>query len=243
MSQYDYGDNGNGGRGDQAHGNANPYASPSRPPQYPHVGPAQPANYYQGGKTSMPVVALVLGIVGFFTGILVSVAALVVGVIGRKKAKKFNQPTGMATAGIILGVIGTIWNIVLLVLVLSLGLLVNVGQQNIQAGQAVDQASAAADLYYAAKGTYEGITAESLTAYGWEPDGKTTIQVMPSVDAPGDEICIEGVEDSGVSAHKVSVEGVAVKGADAGGTSMEWTYNGVTSSWTTGVCPNGFTPR
>jgi hypothetical protein len=64
----------------------------------------------------MAVAALVLGIIGTLStitvwgvwlGLPLSVVALVLGVLGRKQAVNQQQPTGVATAGLVLGIIGT----------------------------------------------------------------------------------------------------------------------------------------
>jgi hypothetical protein len=67
----------------------------------------------------MPVAALVLGIlgtlcslfgftfIGAIVGILFSLVALVLGILGRKQAQAQARPTGMATAGLVLGIVGT----------------------------------------------------------------------------------------------------------------------------------------
>lgn len=79
-----------------------------KPLSYP-----SPANQTQQTEmTPLPVISLILGIVSIFTGPLFALAAIIIGVIGRKKAKELGQGTGMATAGIVLGIIA----IVLLIL-------------------------------------------------------------------------------------------------------------------------------
>jgi hypothetical protein len=64
----------------------------------------------------MGVAALVLGIIGTLStitiwgvwlGLPLSVVALVLGVLGRKQAVNQQQPTGVATAGLVLGIVGT----------------------------------------------------------------------------------------------------------------------------------------
>jgi hypothetical protein len=63
----------------------------------------------------MAVAALVLGILGtlcslsvmgFLPGVLLSIVALVLGILGRKQAVNESRPTGMATAGMVLGIVG-----------------------------------------------------------------------------------------------------------------------------------------
>jgi hypothetical protein len=64
----------------------------------------------------MAVAALVLGIlgtlsslsvIGILPGVLLSVLALVLGILARKQAVNESRPTGMATAGLVLGIVGT----------------------------------------------------------------------------------------------------------------------------------------
>jgi hypothetical protein len=70
----------------------------------------------------LPVAALILGIVStalslsvvlFYVAIPVGLAAVVVGVLARKRAMATGQPTGTATAGVALGVVGVILGLVL----------------------------------------------------------------------------------------------------------------------------------
>lgn len=73
----------------------------------------------------MGVAALVLGIIGtlfslipglFFVGVFLSLIALVLGIFGRKGAADNGQPTGTATAGLVLGVIGLVLGVAMWVL-------------------------------------------------------------------------------------------------------------------------------
>jgi hypothetical protein len=71
------------------------------------------------------VAALVLGIigvlfslfpgVGYFIGIPLSLIALILGVLGRKKAAAAQQPTGAATGGMVTGIIGLVFGILMFV--------------------------------------------------------------------------------------------------------------------------------
>lgn len=63
----------------------------------------------------MGVAALVLGIIGtlfsiipglFWIGVPLALVALILGIVGRKAAVTSNQPTGSATAGMVLGIVG-----------------------------------------------------------------------------------------------------------------------------------------
>lgn len=64
----------------------------------------------------MPVAALVLGIIGtllswhpflMLLGAPMAILAIILGIMGRKQLAAQNQPTGMATAGMVLGIVGT----------------------------------------------------------------------------------------------------------------------------------------
>lgn len=75
----------------------------SQIPQQYVVYPVQEAPKKSGG--AFPVLSLIFGIIGLsmdYLGILIAPAALIFGIIGRKKSK-----SGMALAGIILGSVGT----------------------------------------------------------------------------------------------------------------------------------------
>jgi hypothetical protein len=63
------------------------------------------------------VAALVLGIIGtlialfpfaFPVGMALALVGLILGIVGRKKAVEAGQPTGTATAGLVLGVVGLV---------------------------------------------------------------------------------------------------------------------------------------
>jgi hypothetical protein len=73
---------------------------------------------------NVPVASLVLGILGllcmFFAvvggsllGVLLGLAATILGILGRKGARANNQPTGVATAGMVIGVISLGLNIII----------------------------------------------------------------------------------------------------------------------------------
>src|SRR6266576_2592202 len=64
----------------------------------------------------MPVAALVLGIIGtllcwhpmlVLVGLPTALVAMVLGIMARKQLAAQGQPTGMATAGMVLGIVGT----------------------------------------------------------------------------------------------------------------------------------------
>ncbi len=84
----------------------------------------------QNPGKGMMVAALVLGIwsiVGLcipylgVTAPIGGIIAIILGVIGRKKAKNASQPTGMGTAGLILGIVGLAIFITLVIIVVAIG--------------------------------------------------------------------------------------------------------------------------
>jgi hypothetical protein len=77
------------------------------------------------------VAALVLGIIGtlfalipglFWIAIPIALIGLILGVVGRKAAVSNNQPSGVATAGLVLGIIGLVIGVAMWVLC---GIMVN----------------------------------------------------------------------------------------------------------------------
>jgi hypothetical protein len=71
----------------------------------------------------MPVASLVLGILGtllcwhpllVLAGLPMALIALILGVMSRKQLAAQNQPTGMATAGMVLGIVGTTFGALIL---------------------------------------------------------------------------------------------------------------------------------
>ncbi|MBR5714718.1 MAG: DUF4190 domain-containing protein, partial [Clostridia bacterium] len=69
-----------------------------------------------GSSKGISIAALVCGIVGIvgawfpvicYFALIIAIVGIVLGAIGMKKAKENNEPTGLATAGLVLGIIGT----------------------------------------------------------------------------------------------------------------------------------------
>ena len=48
-----------------------------------------------------------------------AIAGLILGVMGKKKCIEFNEPTGMATAGIVLSVIALAFSVILIIICTS----------------------------------------------------------------------------------------------------------------------------
>lgn len=79
--------------------------------QAPPQTPAPPAGPVPNPGKGLSIAGMVLGIVSlvlfcvWYIGIPCAIVGLVLSIIGKKKSKEANAPTGMATAGIILCVI------------------------------------------------------------------------------------------------------------------------------------------
>lgn len=92
------------------------YGAPAayQAPGYPAAAGAMPTSPQNG----MGIASLVLGILGLVCcgSLLMSVAALILGVMGRKKAQQgLATNGGMATAGMILGIVGVALSILALI--------------------------------------------------------------------------------------------------------------------------------
>jgi hypothetical protein len=95
----------------------NPYAqNPYAQNPYPQNPYAQNPYGYQGGPvpgstSALAIVSMILGIVGLIGGFLfvalMPIAAVILGFLGRRRIRQFNQQgSGMALAGIITGFVG-----------------------------------------------------------------------------------------------------------------------------------------
>lgn len=95
----------------------------------PDSAAAHPGDYQPIGNTPpppapLPAIALILSILGLFTGVLISGASIIVGIVGKRKAQQLHTPTTTATTAIIIGTAGTIIHVALILfflLAVSLG--------------------------------------------------------------------------------------------------------------------------
>jgi len=70
----------------------------------------------------MALASIIVGVAGMcvpYGGIVLAIIGLVLGVVSKNKLTEGGQPTGMATAGIVIGVISLVWFFVMLMLILS----------------------------------------------------------------------------------------------------------------------------
>jgi len=70
----------------------------------------------------MAIASLILGILAIVTSFIfpyispiLGIVGIILGVIGRKNCAAANQPTGMATAGLVMSIIGTVLGLLLLI--------------------------------------------------------------------------------------------------------------------------------
>jgi len=108
------------------------YPAPQGQPQQqnPYAAPAaQPGYGYEKPRNSLALVALILGIAGFFTGVA-SIAAIVVGHMSLSQIKKTGEEgRGMALWGTILGYVVVVGGILLAIgFVVLFGALATSGQ-------------------------------------------------------------------------------------------------------------------
>lgn len=89
--------------------------------------PTAPGGAPNPGK-GLSIAGMVLGIVGlalfcfWYIGIPCAIVGLILSILGRKKSQAVGAPTGMATAGLVLSVIALALDIIIAILVLSIGL-------------------------------------------------------------------------------------------------------------------------
>lgn len=177
---------------------------PGYPPPYPSSYPqAYPPAYQSGGsptpgKSSLPTVSLVLGIcsiVIFCIGVVLGAAAVITGIIGRGKAKRAGTGTGTATAGIITGAVGIVVWLVALILTLTSGAvfvrsLFGILEDQWVVAEQLDAASTAAGKYRATNGSYEGLSTERLSAFGYTPTSEVSVKAVPV--SGGSAYCVSG---------------------------------------------------
>lgn len=158
-------------------------------PAVPQPPPPAPA----AQKSSLPVISLVLGILSVICGgFILGIAAIVTGVMGRKKAKAYGSGSGMALAGIITGIIGTVVTTAIIILTIAGGLkLFNTVQDQVVIADQLRSATTAAQVYAVDhNGSYEGLTTETLLQSGYIPN--STVTVKAQATAGGASYCLEG---------------------------------------------------
>ncbi|MGV1037499.1 MAG: DUF4190 domain-containing protein [Candidatus Nanopelagicales bacterium] len=147
----------------------------------------------QPQKTSLPVISLVLGILSIFClGFISGIAAVITGIMGRKRAKEIGQSPTMATWGIITGIIGSIISIVVLIVVFATGaFFVNTASNQVTVAKQLKPASVAAQQYAAANnGSFAGLSTQALSSFNFVPSGDVIVNAMPLNG--GSSYCIEG---------------------------------------------------
>lgn len=180
--------------------------------------------------TSLPLWSLILAIVSYFCfPIILAIVAIILGFMGRKRAKEQGGSTGMATAGIVLGFLNIIIYAIVLVALIAGG----VGIFSMFKGQAdiapdVKAASVAAESYGLSNNSYEGLTTAELADYGYVPSSTVTVEAVPINGGSG--YCVEGYKngDPGTKIHMPVLAGEAV---------FTLTFDNSTYTYATGPCP------
>jgi hypothetical protein len=182
----------------------------SPPPPPPPV--AGPPLGVQPQKSALGVVALVLGILSLCGFFVLSVAAIICGVIGRKKAKQAGDSTAMATAGLVLGIATGILYLVLgVMLVLTFAFGINTVFKTLsaqaQVAQELTNAKTAAEAYGLTNGSYSDLTTASLAQFGFTTSPGFTVNAVSI--GHGYAFCVDGQlnEDSKSEIHMPALPG------------------------------------
>lgn len=199
------------------------YGSPP-PAPIPPSGPAAPPT-----SSSLPVISLILGILSMVCGgFVLGIAAIITGIIGRKKAKQSGKGGGMSLAGIITGIVGSIESIVVILLLIGGGIsLFNTVANQVTVAQQLKSATTATEAYGVDHQSYEGLSTSALSAYGYSPTNDVTVTAT-SQDR-GLSYCIAGY----LAGKPDTVIHVP---ADASG-SIDIDINGTTYRYSMGGCP------
>ena len=186
----------------QPPGSGGYYHQPPPPPGsggYGQQPPPPPVPYGRrpGPTTTLPLISLILGILSCIClGFIAGIAAIITGIIGRKRAiEAGGQGAGMALAGIILGIIGTVLSVILTIAIVGGGLaLFGIGREHVRTVDELQKATTAAEQYRSETGSYSGLTAAELQRHGYAPSSDITVRPVPQ--AGGADICIEGYPNS-----------------------------------------------
>ncbi len=89
-----------------------PLGEPDRPPQPYYPGPTPPASGYRNGLGTASLVLALVALattVTLFGGAVLGIAAVVMGIIARRRVKRGEATNGaVATAGIVLGIVAAV---------------------------------------------------------------------------------------------------------------------------------------
>lgn len=202
---------------------------PPGAPAPPLGPPAQPGVQ----TTKLPLWSFIFGLASFIQCLpfIGGVVALILGFMGRKRAKELNQGTGLATAGIVLGILGLVISVIFTIVLFATGFaLFGALTDQAKVAQQLKPAEVAAQAYGSSQGSYTGLTTEALAQYGYQPSDNVIVKAVPTNG--GASFCIEGANAS-------SPTSVIHVPPTAGEATVTVTVNGVIYRYATGSCPAG----
>jgi hypothetical protein len=141
------------------------------------------------------MVSFICGLLSFLcVPVVLAIVAVVTGVMGRRRARAEGNPTGFATAGLVLGLINLFASGLGILLAVSMGVgLVSQINEQMTVVRELVPAAVAANAYQASRGTYAGLSTAALQPYGYSPSAGT--QVIAKSSADGQEYCIQAMRD------------------------------------------------
>lgn len=170
---------------------------PSRPGRYPiGYGSYPPPAPAPATKSSLPMVSFVCGLLSFLcVPVVLAIIAIVTGVMGRRRARAERNPTGFATAGLVLGMLNLVVSVIGILFAVSIGVgVVNQINEQLIVVRDLVPATAAASAFQAEKGTYTGLSTAALGRYGFTPSAGTTVIARSSRD--GRTYCIQATAEA-----------------------------------------------
>ena len=202
---------------------------PQVPPPPASFPPPPPGGVPTPATTKLPVWSFIFGLASFIQclPLIGGVVAIVTGAMGRKRAKELNQPTGLATAGIVLGILGLLISLVVTIILISTGFAIfGAAVNQTTAAKELKPAEAAAQAYGAANGSYSGLSVEALSAYGLTPRSDVLMTAVP-IDG-GSAFCIESATRAqpGDVIHGPPLPGEATINIDVNEVSVRYALGG-----------------
>ena len=203
--------------------------------QYPGYGYPPPGYQYPGygyppppaAKPNEPAwgyVAIALGALAFLVGPVLSIPAIITGMVGKRENIKKGFSTVKPRIGFWLGVASLAMYAVFIGLFILFVLFMESTTPSPKVVTAVKNASTAANSYYMQNETYGNITVSDLARYGYVPQPGVTVNLHPD---GGSHLCVDATTQPGNETHS--------------NTAHIWLTNGENLSqtgntWDTGEC-------